>query len=85
MSGKFYLPIDTEDKQAFMEEAGKSIKGGEELHEKVKELIQKRIDDVMAKMPDLREKGFSLKRPDPDSKRGYKDTPKVWKMLMGRK
>ena len=52
MSGKFYLPIDTEDKQAFMEEAGKSIKGGEELHEKVKELIQKRIDDVMAKMPD---------------------------------
>ena len=85
MSGRLYLPIETEDKHAFMEEAGKSIKGGEELHEKVKELIQKRINDVMDTMPDLRNMGFSLKRPDPDSKRGYKDTPKVWKMLLGRK
>jgi hypothetical protein len=85
MSGKMYLPITTEDKHAFMEEAGKQIKGGEELHEKVKELIQKRINDVMETMPDLRNMGFSLKRPDPESKRGYKDTPKVWKMLFGRK
>jgi len=85
MSKKMYLPITTEDKHAFMEEAGKQIKGGEELHEKVKELIQKRINDVMDTMPDLRNMGFSLKRPNPEAKGGYADTPKVWKMLLGRK
>ena len=92
MSGKMYLPIETEDKQAFIEEAKNQLGDpegnpnyGEEFNEKVKELIQKRIDDVMNRMPDLRAKGFSLKRPDPESKRGYKDTPKAWKMLLGRK
>jgi len=100
MSGKMYLPLTNEMKIEFIEEAKQQVGSpeGTEFNEKVKELIQNHIDEKMKIIPQLRDKGFTLKRSDAHirgyptemvdstgSRVVYSDTPKVWKMLLGRK
>jgi len=100
MTGKMVLPLTPEDRASIKKEAeeelNRQVKENPELEsfgggldtkrrEIVIETLNKKIESVMKLIPQLRDKGFTLKRPDPDSKRGYRDTPKVWKMLLGRK
>jgi len=100
MSGKMVLPLTPEDRASINQEAeeelNRQVKKNPELasfgggldsrrREIVIETLNKKIESVMDKMPDLRKKGFSLKRPDPSAKGFNRDTPKVWKMLLGRK
>ena len=100
MSGKMVLPLTPDDRASIKKEAEEELKrqvkenpeltsfgGGIDSTRKEieKETLNKKIESVMDKMPDLRKKGFSLKRPDPSAKGFNRDTPKVWKMLLGRK
>jgi|TARA_R110000824_G_scaffold52052_14_gene144763 hypothetical protein len=99
MTGKMVLPLTPENrasiKQEAEEELSRQVKENPELasfgggldtkrREIVTETLNKKIESVMKLIPQLRDKGFTLKRPDPSAK-GYKDTPKLWKMLLGRK
>jgi len=85
-SGQMTYTLSREDISSIQQEAINHVTDIEEpektkaLNTKQRELVQKHIDELMGKMPELRDKGFTLKRTDSSS-----HTPKVWKMLLGRK
>jgi len=92
-SGPSYMryKISTEDQNSILQEALTHVDGMEgtltdgserdkKYSEKMKELTNKHMEEVMDKIPELRDKGFTLKRGNEFDK-----TTKVWKMLLGRK
>ena len=101
MTGKYYLPISPEERGDILKEAQAELNRMVEENPKLlhagmgldstsghrakinsiaSEIMNKKIDSILDSMPALRDMGFTLKRPS-----GHYDTPKVWKMLFGKK
>jgi len=92
MSGKMVLPFTDEMRKEFTEEAKQGLDKNlpkeiftYQMEEKIKTLIQNHIDEKMKLIPQLRDKGFTLKRPDSEKRYPDSHPPKVWKMLFGKK
>jgi len=92
-SGPSYMryKIPTEDQNSILQEAlthvddmeGTLTDGSErdkKYREKLQELTNKHMEEMMDKIPELQDKGFTLKRGNEFDK-----TTQVWKMLLGQK